>query len=53
MVKKYTRGTKMDKQDYLDLVKHVTISNKSKDLLLSLTPSNYIGLAETITSLKL
>ena len=53
MVKKYTRGAKMDKQDYLDFVKHLAISNKSKDLLLSLTPSNYIGLAETISSLKL
>ena len=53
LVKKHTRGTKMDKQGYLDLVTNLKISNKSKNLLLALTPNNYIGLAENISLLKL
>ena len=50
LIKKYTRGNKMDKATYLKLVNDLDLSKSSKNLLLSLTPSNYIGLAKTLIS---
>ncbi len=40
----------MDKATYLKLVNDLDLSKSSKNLLLSLTPSNYIGLAKTLIS---
>jgi adenylosuccinate lyase len=50
LIKKYTRGNKMDKATYLQLVNDLDLSKPSKNLLLSLTPVNYIGLAKTLIS---
>ena len=50
LIKKYTRGNKMDKSTYFQLVNDLDISKPSKNLLLSLTPSNYIGLSKTLIS---
>ena len=40
----------MDKTTYLQLVNDLDLSKPSKNLLLSLTPVNYIGLAKTLIS---
>ena len=47
-LKSLSRGKKLDKDIYLRFVKDLPISEKSKEKLLKLTPSKYIGLAKKL-----
>ena len=43
IVKELTRGEKMNKQDFLNMIDKLPINNKQKQELKKLTPQNYIG----------
>ena len=47
-LKSLSRGNKLNKQSYLKFVSDLPISDKSKEKLLKLTPSKYIGLANKL-----
>ena len=51
MVKKYTRGIKMNEKDYLDFINNLKIDLKFKNKLRELTPEKYVGLAKELTKL--
>jgi hypothetical protein len=40
-----SRGSKLDKDSYIQFVKNLNISKTSKEKLLMLTPASYIGSA--------
>lgn len=42
-IKKLTRGKPLSKESYLSMVNSLDISKKDMDVLLCLTPSNYLG----------
>ena len=47
-LKSLSRGNKLNKESYLKFVSDLPISDKSKEKLLKLTPSKYIGLANKL-----
>ena len=47
-LKKLSRGKKITKESYIKFVNELNISKKSKNNLLNLTPTKYIGLAEKL-----
>ena len=47
-LKTLSRGKKLDKSSYQEFISNLEISTESKNKLLKLTPSNYIGLAKYI-----
>ena len=47
-LKELSRGQKLDKKKIEDFIKSLNIPESEKDNLLTLTPSNYIGLAEKL-----
>ena len=48
LLKTFSRGKKLDKGSYQEFISNLEISSESKDKLLKLTPSKYIGLAKYI-----
>ena len=44
-LKELSRGSKLDKDSYINFVKNLNISKNSKETLLALTPASYIGSA--------
>ena len=44
-LKELSRGSKLDKNSYINFVKNLIISKNSKETLLALTPASYIGSA--------
>ena len=44
-LKELSRGSKLDKDSYINFVKNLNISKNSKETLLELTPASYIGSA--------
>ena len=47
-LKTLSRGKKLDKISYQEFISNLKISTESKNKLLKLTPSKYIGLAKNI-----
>ena len=47
-LKTLSRGKKLDKSSYQEFISNLEISSESKNKLLKLTPSKYIGLAKNI-----
>ena len=47
-LKKLSRGKKITKESYIKFVNELNISKKSKNNLLNLTPTRYIGLAKKL-----
>ena len=47
-LKELSRGKKITKESYIKFVNELNISIKSKNNLLNLTPSKYIGLAKKL-----
>ena len=47
-LKTLSRGKKLDKSSYQEFISNLEISSESKNKLLKLTPSKYIGLAKDI-----
>ena len=47
-LKKLSRGKKITKESYIKFVNELNISKKSKNNLLNLTPTKYIGLAKKL-----
>ena len=47
-LKNLSRGTKLTKETYVKFINTLTISDLSKNKLLKLTPSSYIGLAKEL-----
>ncbi|MEK9649854.1 MAG: adenylosuccinate lyase [Gammaproteobacteria bacterium] len=50
LIKEYTRGKKLDKSTYLNLINDLPLSISSKNFLSSLTPATYLGLAKILSS---
>ena len=48
LLKTFSRGKKLDKGSYQEFISNLEISSESKNKLLKLTPSKYIGLAKYI-----
>ena len=44
-LKDLTRGKNLNKEQYLEFIENLDITQKSKDYLKSLNPRNYIGVA--------
>ena len=52
-LKELSRGSKLDKDSYINFVKNLNISKNSQETLLALTPASYIGSAvELANTLK-
>ncbi len=47
-LKRLSRGKRLDKTSYIEFVKTLDISTKSKQKLLKLTPHSYVGLAKKL-----
>ena len=47
-IKKITRGQKLNKESYLELVNGLEISDEDKNALIGLSPSTYLGEIEKI-----
>ena len=47
-LKRLSRGKRLDKTSYIEFVKTLDISTKSKEKLLKLTPPSYVGLAKKL-----
>lgn len=47
-LKYFSRGKKIEKKDLIEFVKELDINEQDKEILLNLTPENYIGLANKI-----
>ena len=47
-LKELSRGSSINKEDYLTFVNGLSITSESKAKLLKLTPSSYIGIAESL-----
>ena len=47
-LKRLSRGKRLDKSSYIEFVKTLDISTKSKEKLLKLTPHSYVGLAKKL-----
>ena len=47
-LKRLSRGKRLDKISYIEFVKTLDISTKSKEKLLKLTPHSYVGLAKKL-----
>ena len=47
-LKDLTRGNDLKKEQYLEFVKNLDISQKNKDYLTNLNPRNYIGVASKL-----
>ena len=47
-LKRLSRGKRLDKTSYIEFVKTLDISTKSKEKLLKLTPHSYVGLAKKL-----
>ena len=47
-LKRLSRGKRLDKTSYIEFVKTLDISAKSKEKLLKLTPHSYVGLAKKL-----
>ena len=52
LVKKISRGKKLNQQEYYALIEKTKLSQKIKEKLLSLSPSSYLGLAPKLTMKK-
>lgn len=48
LLKEFSRGKKHTLQEYRKFIESLQIEEKDKDILLKLTPQNYIGLAEKL-----
>lgn len=48
LLKEFSRGEKHSIQEYREFIKSLQIEEKNKEVLLKLTPQNYIGLAEKL-----
>ena len=48
LLKTFSRGKKLDKGSYQEFISNLEISSESKNKLLKLTPTKYIGLAKDI-----
>ena len=48
VLKKLTRGKNISLEAIRDFVKNLNISQNDKEMLLNLTPENYLGLAEIL-----
>ena len=48
-LKDLSRGSKLDSLTYKEFVNNLDISEKSKKILIKLTPSTYIGLANRLS----
>jgi len=48
-LKNLSRGSKLNKETYISFVKTLAISEESKNKLLQLKPSAYIGIAEDLS----
>ena len=44
-LKEFTRGKNLNKEQYIEFVENLDVSQKNKDYLKSLNPRNYIGVA--------
>ena len=51
-LKDLSRGSKLDSLGYKEFVNSLDISEKSKRILIKLTPSSYIGLANRLSKLS-
>jgi adenylosuccinate lyase len=52
-LKELSRGSKLDKDSYINFIENLNISKNSKTTLLALTPASYIGSAvELANTLK-
>ena len=47
-LKTLSRGNKLSKESYINFIKNLNISDRSKNKLLELTPAKYIGLAKKL-----
>ena len=47
-LKALSRGNKLSKESYINFIKNLNISDKSKNKLLELTPAKYTGLAKKL-----
>jgi len=47
-LKSLSRGKKIDQKSYIDFVKKLNITDKSKQELIKLSPAKYIGLANKL-----
>ena len=47
-LKSLSRGKKLDKSSYISFITNLSISDESKEKLLKLTPSKYIGIANKL-----
>lgn len=52
-IKSISRGKKLDYPSYIKIIDDLKINKVDKELLLSLTPKNYIGLAERLAKSSL
>ncbi len=50
-LKELSRGSSIQKNDYIKFIKNLDITSESKDKLLILTPALYIGLAKSLSKL--
>ncbi len=48
LLKEFSRGEKHSIQEYREFIRSLQIEEKDKEVLLKLTPQNYIGLAEKL-----
>ena len=48
LLKEFSRGKRRTLQEYREFIESLQIEEKDKDILLKLTPQNYIGLAEKL-----
>lgn len=48
LLKEFSRGEKHTLKEYREFIKNLQIDEKDKEVLLNLTPQNYIGLAEKL-----
>lgn len=48
LLKEFSRGKRHTLQEYREFIESLQIEEKDKDILLKLTPQNYIGLAEKL-----
>ena len=48
-LKNLSRGSKLNKETYISFIKTLAISEESKNKLLQLKPSTYIGFAEDLS----
>ncbi len=50
-VSKLSKGSKLDRDSWIEIIKNLPINKTHKDILLTLTPKNYIGLAEKLADM--